>query len=163
MTVTSSPVRIWTVCAHHAAFRCGGWAYVREAGGGDLSGAAGGERYVTAERMALAGLAAAMTGLPKAAGVAIHTPNAWLMARGPLIGGTATGDEAPVDDLDLWARIIAAAQGRKVRLIRTAVEPKSPLAFAAAWADLARDKAKASGPFTSPIPKPNLAKVAGLG
>ena len=38
----------------------------------------------------------------------------------------------------------------------------SPTGFAAAWAELARDKANAQGAFVSAIPKPNLAKVAGL-
>lgn len=162
MSSAAPEVRIWTTSAHHAAFRCGGWAYVRDVGG-TVGGVAGGERYVTAERMALAGLAAALADLPKGAPVVVHTPSAWLMAKGALIAGTASGEDTPTEDLDLWARVIAAAQGRRVRLVRTPVEPRSPLAFAAAWADLARDKAKATGPFTNPIPKPNLAKVAGLG
>ena len=49
--------RIWGETAHNAALRCGGWAYVR-AEGAALSGAAGGERTSSPERMALAGLPA---------------------------------------------------------------------------------------------------------
>jgi hypothetical protein len=37
--------------------------------------------------------------------------------------------------------------------------PGTPTAFAAAWADLARDRAKDKGAFTAAIPKPNLAKA----
>ncbi len=33
---------------------------------------------------------------------------------------------------------------------------------AAAWADMASEKAKTSGPFENPIPKTNLAKAKGL-
>jgi hypothetical protein len=43
-----------------------------------------------------------------------------------------------------------------------AAEPRTPCAFAAAWAELAMDKAKATGPFSAAIPKPNLAKAPGL-
>ncbi len=47
-------------------------------------------------------------------------------------------------------------------IVRTQQTPGAPSAFAAAWAELARDKAKTKGPFLSPIPKVNLAK-AGVG
>lgn len=159
----SPTVRIWTAASHHSAFRCGGWAFVREAGGG-LTGAAGGDRYVTAERMELAGLAAALGDLPKGAvSLTIHTTSARLARAGGLIAGTAPEEDAPSEDLDLWARIVTAAKGRTVRLVRVAADPRTPVAFAVAWADLARDKAKAAGAFSSAIPKPNLAKVMGLG
>jgi len=159
----SVPIRIWTAASHHAAFRCGGWAFVREAGGA-LTGVAGGDRYVTAERMELAGLAAALGDLPKdATALVIHTTSAKLAKAGGLIAGNAPEEEAPSEDLDLWARIVTAAKGKTVRLVRVAADPKTPVAFAVAWAELARDKAKAAGAFTSAIPKPNLAKVMGLG
>jgi ribonuclease HI len=159
----SPSIQVWTVSAYLSAYKCGGWAYVRQVGAA-LSGAAGGERYVTAERMELAGLAAALSGLPKTdAPLVIHTSSARLVASAGLIAGAAPEGDPPYEDLDLWAKIVTAAKGRKVRVVRAAPEPRTPLAFAAAWAELGRDKAKASGAFTSAIPKPNLAKVQGLG
>jgi ribonuclease HI len=155
------PVRIWIASDHHTAFLCGGWAYVRQADGA-LSGAAGGERRTTAARTELAGLAAALEGLAPGAAVTIHTPSARLAAAGTLIAGQAEGEGEPTEDLDLWARIVTAAKGREIRLVRVAPAPGTPAAFCAAWAELARDKAKAQGAFSSAIPKPNLAKVQGL-
>lgn len=159
--MSDKAIRIWPASAHNAAFRCGGWAYVREAGR-DLSGAAGGERNVTADRIELAGLAAALADLPPRAAIELHTASPRLLRSAALIAGTATGEAAPAEDLDLWARIVAAAKGRTVRLVRAETWPRTPTAFAIAWADLARDKAKASGAFANAIPKPNLAKVQGL-
>lgn len=155
----SDPIRIWLAVDHHAAFRCGGWAFVRQAAGA-ASGAAGGDRHVTAERNELAGLAAALADLPPGP-LEIHTASPRLLSAGAAIAGTAAGEDAPAEDLDLWARIATAARGRAVRLVRADPAPKTPAAFAAAWADLARDRAKAKGPFTAPIPKPNLAKAWG--
>jgi len=159
--MTTSPIRIWLVADHHSAFLCGGWAYVRQAGG-QLSGAAGGERRTSAARSELAGLAVALADLPAEADVVLHTSSARLAGAGASVAGTAAGDDAPSEDLDLWARIVAAARGRSVRFVRVQADPKSPMAFCAAWAELAREKAKMKGDFTSPIPKPNLAKVQGL-
>jgi ribonuclease HI len=163
MTESHPPVRIWAATAYLEAYRCGGWAFVRQAGGGALSGGAGGERYVSDARMELAGLAAALKGLPAdGAGLVIHTASPRLVAAGRLIAGAAPDGDPPYEDLDLWARIVTAAKGRPVRVVRTAAEPRTPMAFAQAWGDLARDKAKAAGAFTSAIPKPNLAKIQGL-
>ena len=53
-------VRIWLEVAHHAAFRIGGWAFVR-ANAGEVSGTAGGARAIDLERVSLAALAAALT------------------------------------------------------------------------------------------------------
>jgi hypothetical protein len=159
--MTQDLVRIWLVADHHAAFRCGGWAYVRQAGGA-LAGLAGGERNVTAARNELAGLAAALADLPAGAGVELHTPSPSLLRAGAAMQGTAAGDDAPAEDLDLWARIVAALRGRPLRLVRADPAARTPAAFAAAWAELARDKAKMQGAFTSAIPKPNLAKVQGV-
>lgn len=159
--MSTQAVRIWPASAHHAPYRCGGWAYVRQTQTG-LEGAAGGERGVTAERIELAGLAAALADLPPGAAVEIHTTSPRLLRASALIAGTATGEAAPTEDLDLWARIVAAAKGRTVRLARAETGQRTPTAFAVAWADLARDKAKASGDFVNAIPKPNLAKVQGL-
>ena len=59
----------------------------------------------------------------------------------------------------LWAQLATALKGRTVTLGTSEPSVGSPAAFAQAWADLARDKAKAAGPFASAIPKPNLAKL----
>ncbi|HEY9236580.1 MAG TPA: ribonuclease H, partial [Phenylobacterium sp.] len=72
------------------------------------------------------------------------------------------GEDAPTEDLDLWAALTAALTGRKTSFALAGPSKASPTGFAAAWAELARDKANAQGTFISAIPKPNLAKVAGL-
>ena len=156
-------IRIWTSAAHHPAFRCGGWAWVRS-GAGPLAGAAGGERYTTARRMALAGLASALRDVAKTGGpIAIQTTSPELAAlAGVLTGKAPRPDDDPDEDLDLLAQIAAALAGKAVTLTRAAREPTAPTAFTGAWADLAMDKAKATGPFSSAIPKSNLAKVQGL-
>jgi hypothetical protein len=46
-----------------------------------------------------------------------------------------------------------------VSFVAAKPEPRSPTAFAAAWAELARDKAKMTGAFSAPIPRTNLAKA----
>jgi len=160
----TSPVKIWLSAAFLPVYRCGGWASVRVSDG-QRSGLAGGERNTTASRVALSGLVAALRDLPPGAVVDVRTTSPELAPFAAVIAslGTQTPAAAPEDDLDLWARIIAASAGRRLSLVRTPVDPAAPTAFAHAWAELARDKAKATGAFTSAIPKPNLAKVQGLG
>ena len=144
-------IRIWVETSHHAAFRCAGWAFVRQDADG-LTGAAGGERHVTPERALLSGLTQALKDLPAGAGVEVRTGNRQIAALPQQIAGFADGNEPPTEDLDLWAQLSTAL--KTVRIV-----PAPPNAFAAAWAELARDKAKATGPFRSAIPKPNLAKA----
>jgi hypothetical protein len=156
----SAAIRIWTSADHHAAFLCGGWAYVRIVAG-QVSGAAGGERATTAHRMALAGLAAAL-GEPAPAGAApgrviVHASSAELAGLAAL-----APSEAPGQDRDLWDLVVKALAGRRLELIHTPISPRTPMAFTAAWAELARDKAKAKGGFKAAIPKPNLGKIVGL-
>lgn len=129
------------------------------------AGAAGGERYTTASRIALAGLAAALRGLPAGGEpVEVRTDSAELAGFAPLIASLGkAADNPPEDDLDLWAQITGLAAGRRIGLVRAARDAATPIGFAAAWAELARDKAKAAGPFSAAIPKANLAKVPGLG
>lgn len=159
----TDPIRIWTSAAHHPAFKCGGWAWVRSIGG-TLAGAAGGERYTSPRRMALAGLVSALRDLDKpSAPIAILTTSPELAALGGVLTGKAPRpDDDPDEDLDLMAQIAAATAGKVVTIARAAREPRAPTAFTGAWADLAMDKAKATGPFSSAIPKTNLAKVQGL-
>ena len=154
--------RIWIQTSFHDAFKCGGWAYVR-AGQGSPAGQAGGDRYVTPDRMALAGLLAALKDAPTGE-VAIQMDNRAVatIAAGIAAGRPPQGEDAPAENLDLWAALTAALAGRKAAFALAGPSKASPTGFAAAWAELARDKANAQGAFVSAIPKPNLAKVAGL-
>jgi ribonuclease HI len=154
----TEPTEIWICAAHHPAFRCGGWAFVRRLKG-QLSGTAGGERYTTARRMALAGLVSALSDLPAGeTAVRVETTSPELSTLTRVLAGRGEEEE----DLDLWAQVLTAAKGRRIELARVAAEPRTPSAFATAWAELAMDKAKAAGAFTAAIPKPNLAKAPGL-
>jgi hypothetical protein len=149
-------VRIWVETSHHPAFRCGGWAFVRQDGAA-LSGAAGGERSVTQQRAVLGGLAEALKGLPPGAWVEVYTSNRDIIALPQRIAGFAAGEDPPAENLDLWAQVSTALKA--VRIVPAAAEAGTPTAFATAWAELARDKAKVTGGFRAPIPKPNLAKA----
>jgi hypothetical protein len=159
----TNPIRLWICAAYQPVYRCGGWAAVR-AGQGPVFGAAGGERHTTASRTALCGLAAGLHDLPPGGAVSIQTTSPELAAFAGFLAnlGTPALAAGPDEDLDLWAQIATAAKCRRLSLTLTPHDPGAPIAFAAAWADLARDKAKASGAFTAAIPKPNLAKIAGL-
>jgi ribonuclease HI len=153
-----APVRIWLEVAHHAAFRIGGWAFVRlEAGG--VSGTAGGERRIDAERTGLMALAAALRDLAPGAAVELHTASPQLLAIPRRIATAEAGETPPTENLDLWAQAATALRRPGFVVRRSEPAPGSPAAFAAAWADLARDRAKDKGAFTAAIPKPNLAKA----
>lgn len=154
--------RIWIQTSYHAAFKCGGWAYVR-AVGRDVAGHAGGDRYTTPVRMTLTALLAGLKDLAKGP-IAVQLDNGGVARTAALIaaGRAPQGDEAPSEDLDLWAQLNAALAGRSVSFAIAGPAKTSPTGFAAAWAELARDKANAQGGFVSAIPKPNLTKVAGL-
>jgi hypothetical protein len=159
----SAPIQIWTCAAFHPTFLCGGWASVR-IGPGQTAGVAGGERNTTARRTALAGLAAGLRDLPPAKdAILIHTTSPDLAGLAEVLGnlGKPTQITPAEGDADLWAQILAASAGRRLTLVRTLLEPRTPTAFTTAWAELARDKAKATGSFTAAIPKSNLAKMAG--
>lgn len=154
----SDPIRIWLEISHHGPFQVGGWAFVR-ADGAEVAGQAGGERRVDAERAALAGFLAALKGLADGRRVRLHTASE-LLADIPLrIASVAAGGEPPAGNLDLWGQAAAALGRRPVDVVRTAREPATPSAFAAAWAELGRDRAKDRGPFAAPIPRSNLAKA----
>lgn len=153
---------IWIQTSYHQAFKCGGWAYVRSHDK-IASGQAGGDRYTTPERMALTALLAALKDLSKGA-VSIQIDDAAVARTAAQIaaGRPPQGDDAPAENLDLWAALTAALAGRQPTFAIAGPSKASPTGFAAAWAELARDKANAQGAFVSAIPKPNLAKVAGL-
>ncbi len=75
------------------------------------------------------------------------------------IRAAQAGETPPADHLDLWALAMTALGTGVVEIVQSAALPGCPSAFAAAWAQLARDRAKDKGPFSLPIPKSNLAKA----
>ena len=154
----SEPVLIWVEVSHHEAFRCGGWAFVRRADGA-LEGVAGGDRATSAERTALNGVVQALTGLPAGVAARVMSASPLVLGLPRRIAGFEGGDGPPAEALELWAQLAAALKARSVSFAASKAEARTPTAFAAAWAELARDKAKATGPFRAPIPKPNLAKA----
>jgi ribonuclease HI len=153
-----APVCIWLEVAHHQAFRIGGWAFVRlEAGA--VSGTAGGERRIDLARTGLAALVAALRDLKPGASVELHTSSPEVLAIPRRIAGADMGENPPTDNLDLWAQAAATLRRLDVHMRPAELAPRSVSAFAAAWADLAHDRAKDKGAFSSAIPKPNLAKL----
>ena len=150
--------RIWLEISHHRTFRIGGWAFVRLETG-QLSGTAGGERQIDAERIGLAGLAAALRNLSAGASIELLTSSPTLLAIPRRLTAAEAAEDPPTDNLDLWSQIATALARVAVVARHSERAPGSPTAFAAAWADLARDRAKDKGAFESQIPKPNLAKV----
>jgi hypothetical protein len=153
----SDSIRIWVEISHQAAHRAGGWAFVR-AEGSALSGAAGGDRTASPDAIALAGLLAALTDLPPKAAVEVLSATPQIAGAARRIAELEAGGEAPADELALWAKISAALKARPARFAAVARQPRTPTAFAEAWAELARDKGKTK-PFQAAIPKTNLAKA----
>ena len=156
-----APVRLWLEVSHHQAFRVGGWAFVRFDGKG-VTGFAGGERQVDAERICLAGLAAVLGDLAPGASVELLTSSAGVLAIPRRISAAESGENPPAHNLDLWAQASTALRRASVAVRRVEQEPRSASAFAAAWSDFARDRAKDKGAFKAPIPKANLAKSGAL-
>lgn len=150
-------MRIWIAASHDPAHRNGGWAFVRA--DGDVVGWAGGERRTTRARMALAGLAAVLKDVPAGVGLAVVAPRPDALVLHTLVKPPA---DPVTEDLDLRSALIKALTGRPWTLAIADPKAATPLAFTAAWADLASDKAKMGGAFASAIPKTNLAKVAGI-
>ena len=153
-------IRVFLETAHHSAFRYGGWGFVHEVAGA-VAGQAGGERNTTAARIDLMALIAALQGLPPGP-ASIHSASPGVLkAAGILAKPPAPGsDDAPTEDLDLWAQAITAVQGRALTVTPAPSGPKTPAAFLRAWAEVGQDKAKGKGRFSAAIPKPNLAKLA---
>jgi hypothetical protein len=154
----SANLRIWVEACHNPAFRCGGWAFVQR-DGETLAGMAGGERSIGAERTALAALAAALKDLPAGAAVEILSSDKALHNAWRRLADLRAGGDAPEADLDLWARLRTATEGRSAKVTPATITPGGPTAFAKAWADQAYEKTKARGAFSAAIPKVNLAKA----
>jgi hypothetical protein len=153
----SDNIRIWVEISHSTAFRAGGWAFVR-AEGSALSGAAGGERTASPDAIALAGILAAFKDLPSKASVELLSATPRIAGAGRKVAELDAGGEGAEEDLALWAQLSAELKVRSVRFGAAANQPRTPTAFATAWAELARDKSKTS-PFKAAIPKTNLAKA----
>jgi len=160
-------LRIWIETNHQAPYRTGGWAWLRQTGKA-VSGAAGGERDLDAEGFCVRALQAALIDLPADEGVALHLSDPLLIEGVRTMSARrAAGwqDEAGAPDPDAagWEEVAQALAGRTLSLVRTQpADARTPAGFAAAWAELARDKAKTKGTFKNPIPRPNLTKVRGL-
>jgi ribonuclease HI len=157
----TAPITLWLEISHHAAFRVGGWAHLRREPEGALTGYAGGERRIEAERTALLGLIAALKDTRGTTPVRIRTASPLVAAIPARLRAAQAGEDPPTENLDLWAQLTTALAAAPVEIVRAAAQDR-PTAFAAAWAELGRDRAKDKGAFTSAIPKPNLAK-AGVG
>lgn len=149
--------RLWIAAAHDAAHRNGGWAFVRK--DGEAMGRAGGDRRTTRARMALAGFLSALKDLPAGAALVVVAPRPDALVLHTLLKPPA---EPPADDLDLRALLAKALEGRAWTLAVGDPAGPTPISFAAAWADLAGEKAKAGGAFENAIPRTNLAKAKGL-
>lgn len=147
-------IRIWVEISHQPAHRAGGWAYVLAEGSVRL-GAAGGDRSAKAEPFALAGVVEALAATPAGAVVEVRSASPPVL---PLARRLAPDAEPPTEDLDLWAKFTALFAARQVTFLSAAQHPKTPSAFALAWAELARDKAKTK-PFRAVIPRVNLEKA----
>src|SRR4051812_27832449 len=123
----SDIIRIWVEISHHTAFRSGGWAFVR-AEGSALSGAAGGERTPAPDRIALAGLIAAMKDLPVGRVIEVRSATPLVAATGRRVASLEAGGEAPADDLDLWAQVATGLKAHQVRFGAVANAPRTPTA-----------------------------------
>jgi hypothetical protein len=73
-----------------------------------------------------------------------------------------TLDAHRADDPALYARIAQAAAKGVFRVARIPAAQAVAQDFLASWAEVGLDKAKAAGPFSHAIPKPNLSKLSGL-
>lgn len=164
-------ITLWTdgVCTDSRGF--GGWAYVRT-WRGEARGVAGGERQAVTARMELTAVVRALAeleGMPAAAPVTVCSDSALVITGAASLAawkaaGWVTDTGEPVAHRDLWEKIAGVVLARPVTFTRVTATPsgKEPAGFVAAWSDFAREKCKAAGAFTSPIPKPNLAKFPGL-
>ena len=149
-------MRLWIAATFDATWKNGGWAFVR-VDGGELGGWAGGDRRTSRALMALGALAEAVKDLPPGVAPAVVAARPDALVLHTLVKPPA--DPPPAEEGAIRAALSKALAGRPWTLAIGDPTALAPLGFAAAWADLAADKAKASGGFRNAIPKPNLAKV----
>jgi hypothetical protein len=156
----SEPIHLWFHATYNPAYKAGGWAWARLIGG-EITGAAGGEKHLSFERLELLGLSNATPGLPEGQALVIHTANSRLAILNQLLTPAGAGEAAPETELDVWARLVTALGKRPTRVVIGKAEPNTALGFASAWADLGKDRAKA-GAFKAAIPKANLLRASAL-
>lgn len=160
-------LRLWIEINHQAPYRTGGWAWLRQDGKA-VTGAAGGARDVDIEAFCAHAFQASLVNLPADTAVALHLSEPLMIeairtmsARRAAGWTTEAGDLVP--EAEAWEAVAKALTGRALSLVRTQpTDARSPAGFAAAWAELGREKAKTKGTFKNLIPKPNLAKIRGL-
>lgn len=160
-------LRLWIEINYQAPYRTGGWAWLRQDGKA-VTGAAGGARDVDIEAFCAHAFQAALVNLPADTAVALHLSEPLMIeairtmsARRAAGWTTEAGDPAP--EAEAWEAVAKALTGRALSLVRTQpTDARSPAGFAAAWAELGREKAKTKGTFKNLIPKPNLTKIRGL-
>lgn len=152
-----SALRIWIAASHDPAHRNGGWTFVRA--DAETVGRAGGERRTTRDHVALAGFLSALKDIPAGAPLAVVAPRPDALVLHALLKPPA---EPPTGDVELRAALARALAGRTWTVAVGDPAAATPTRFAVAWADMASERAKASGAFEHAIPKPNLAKVKGL-
>ena len=109
--------------------------------------------------MALAGFLSALKDVPPGAPLAVVAPRADALVLHTLLKPPA---DPPTDDTDLRAQLAKSLEGHAWTLAVGDPAGPTPTSFAAAWADMASEKAKAGGAFENAIPKTNLAKAKGL-
>lgn len=152
-------VSLWTAGSVSGPPGYGGWSWV-SAKGGVASGMAGGERRSTLRRMQLTGLIEALEAAPLGVKLIIHCDE---VAIAQIALTRLAGKPVDAEEGDLWTQIDALLAPRREALeFRRMAVPGATHTFIAAWADQARDKTKATGPFRAAIPKPNLLKFPGL-
>lgn len=140
---------------YNQTYACAGFAHVRlEA---PPTGAAGGWRRTTAWRAAIDGLAAGLAGAPGP--VVVVTANTRVANLVVALRAGAAPEGLDAAEAKAWAGLVKVVAGRSLGYAPAKTEPGSAAAFCAAWAELARDRAKDRGEFTAAIPKPNLAKL----
>src|SRR4051812_336534 len=119
----TSPITVWLEISHHAAFRVGGWAFVRK-DGVSLVGHAGGERRVGAEGATLAGLVAGLRDRPGGAATRIYTASPLLAAIPVRIRSAQAGQDPPTENLDLWAQAITALAWAPVEIVASSASQR---------------------------------------
>ncbi|WP_269713427.1 ribonuclease H [Caulobacter sp. NIBR2454] len=152
-------VSLWTAGSVTGPPGYGGWSFV-VVQDGVATGAAGGERRTTLRRMQLTGLIEALKSVPVGKKLIVHCDDV-AIAQIALTRLAAKPVEA--EEGDLWALIdVLLAPRREALEFRRMAIPGGSHGFVSAWADQARDKTKATGPFRTAIPRPNLLKFPGL-
>ncbi|WP_091736816.1 hypothetical protein [Phenylobacterium immobile] len=141
----------------NATYSCAGFAFVRLAA--PPVGSAGGQRRATPWTAAIHALTAA---LAEPGPATIVTANAKVATLVVALRASAVPDGLTPAEARAWEGLVKAAAGRALGYAPAKADPGTPAAFCAAWAELASERAKSKGDFIAAIPKPNLARLAGV-